>query len=102
MARRVTISTDRRDLFELFEDVVNEKTDKVVIEHRNVAERAVLVRETYVKHLEMLVDTLKRREPPSKPFFLIGSATLLVEPEDVLCDVRRQQIELAAAKRRRL
>lgn len=91
------ISTVRSELFELFEDVIQRRVTKVVIAHRGIAEKAVLVSEAYIARLEALVAAMRPGAGPL-PFALIGSATLVGSPEEVLVDVRAQQAALRAVK----
>ena len=100
MADRRSISTARRQLFDLFDQVTGSEGDRVVIARRNAPKEAVLVSREYLDHLENTTRHLARRA--AKAFSLFGSATLLVPPDDVLRATRQEQAHLRTRKQTRL
>lgn len=100
MSNRHSISTARRQLFDLFDRVTGSEGDRVVIVRRNTPKEAVLVSRDYLDHLETTARRLTARAATS--FSLFGSATLLVPPDDVLRATRQEQARLRARKQAKL
>ncbi|MCI0689408.1 MAG: hypothetical protein L0Y54_19555 [Sporichthyaceae bacterium] len=100
----IPISAVRTRVFELFDEVVERPGRKVVIAHRDRAERAVLVSEAYLAELEARVATLETvvarvsERASAEPFSLIGSARLHSSPDAVLDATRADQAGRAARK----
>ena len=97
--KSITITEARRRLFDLFEEVLERGDAVVAIEHRDRKERAVLVSESYVRSLEARVAALEAKN--GSGFRLIGSATLVGDPDTILDEVRARQAELFEAKLRK-
>jgi len=87
MAKRVNISTARRELPTLFDRVTRRDGERVVIRRRDGGPDAVLVSREYVDSLERTTQELAR----SIPFRLVGSGELLAPVEDALAAMRGQQ-----------
>ena len=100
MANRQSISTARRQLFDLFDRVTAGDGEKVVIVRRNSLKEAVLVSREYLDHLETTTRGLARRAAAG--FSLFGSATLLVPPDDVFRATRQEQARRRARKEAKL
>jgi len=90
------ISRARRELFDLFEQVVSKARARVLIGHRDYDDQAVLISR---KELERLEERARAAETTS-PFALAGTATISGAPEDVLTGVRRRQADLLETKAR--
>jgi PHD/YefM family antitoxin component YafN of YafNO toxin-antitoxin module len=94
MEKHVMISQARRDLFDLFEEVVSKGRTRVLIRHRDSDEQAVLISRKELGRMEARA----RASETAAAFSLAESATIHGAPEDVLTGVRRRQAELEAAK----
>ena len=97
----VPISVARGQLFELVEEVLDGRVDRIALSHRGRAERVVLVRADVLARLEAELAALRARVGP-EPRPLRGLATINAPVEDVLAEVRGRQDALAAAKRQDL
>lgn len=97
MGQRRTISTARRQLFDLFDQVTATDGEKIIIVRRNVPKAAVLVSRDYLEQLETTTRQLTRGG--AEAFSLFGSAALSGSPDDVLRATRREQTRLGARKR---
>lgn len=87
MAKRVNISTARKDLPILFDRVTDREGEKVVIRRRDGGQEAVLVSRSYVEQLE-----LASRRSSGRVFRLLGSGTLLAPGDEVLRVVRAAEV----------
>jgi hypothetical protein len=94
----VPISEARRRLFELVEEVLTGRADRVALSHKGYDERVLLVRARDLTKLEADLAALRGRLGP-EPRPLRGLGRLHVGAEEVLGGVRRRQAALAAAKR---
>jgi hypothetical protein len=94
----VPISEARRRLFELVEEVLTGRADRVALSHRGYADQVLLVRARDLAKLEADLSALRERLGP-EPRPLRGLGTLLVDPDQVLVGVRQRQAALAAEKR---
>ena len=94
----VPISEARRRLFELVEEVLTGRADRVALSHKGYDERVLLVRARDLTKLEADLAALRQRVGP-EPRPLRGLGTLLVDADAVLGGARRRQAALAAAKR---
>jgi hypothetical protein len=94
MRERRTISTARKQLFELFDRVTGNEGERVIIARRTSSKEAVLIAKDYLDHLE----TASRRfaGQAAETFSLFGSATLTTSPDEVLRATRREQARLRA------
>ena len=97
----VPISVARGRLFELVEEVLDGRVDRIALSHRGRAERVVLVRADVLSRLEAELTALRARVGP-EPRPLRGLATITAPVEDILAEVRGRQAGLAAAKRQHL
>ena len=97
----VPISEARRRLFELVEEVLTGRADRVALSHRGYDDQVLLVRARDLAKLEADLSALRERLGP-EPRPLRGLGTLLVDPDQVLVGVRQRQATLAAEKRRAL
>lgn len=88
MAKRVNISTARKELPTLFNRVTSRDGEKVVIGRRDGGPEAVLVSRGYIERLEIA----SPKAPPGKPWSLFGSGTIVGggTVEDVLAEVRAE------------
>lgn len=96
--RAVPISEARRRLFELVEDVLTGRADRVALSHKSYDERVLLVRAHDVTKLEADLAALRERVGP-EPRPLRGIGQLHVDADRVLDGVRRRQAALADMKR---
>jgi hypothetical protein len=94
----VPISEARRRLFELVEEVLTGRADRVALSHRGYDEQVLLVRARDLAKLEADLNALRERLGP-EPRPLRGLGTLLVDPDQVLVRTRQRQAALAAEKR---
>ncbi len=86
MAKRMLISAARKQLFDLFDEVVANSGRRVVIGRRDVTSEAVLIGLNYVEQLE-------RARPGSSTFKLQGSARALTSPELLVEELRAPQAQ---------
>src|ERR687893_433990 len=93
----VPISVARSQLFELVEEVLDGRADRIALSHRGRAERVVLVRADVLARLEAELAALRARVGP-EPRPLRGLATINAPVEEVLAEVRGRQSALAAVK----
>jgi len=93
----IPISFARRRLFELAEDVLTYRSDRVALSHKDYDEQLVLVRASDLAKLDADLAALRKRVG-GEPFSLRGIATLTVDAEDVLKDTRKLQDALWRAK----
>jgi len=93
------ISVARRRLFELVEEVLSGRTDRVALSHRGHAERVVIVRADVFAKLEADLAELRGRTEP-EPRTLLGVATLHGPVDEAVAEVRARQHALAEAKGR--
>jgi len=98
-APAVPISEARRRLFELVEEVLTGRADRVALSHKGYDERVLLVRARDLTKLEADLAALRGRVGP-EPRPLRGLGRLHVAADAVLAGVRGKQAALAAAKRR--
>ena len=96
--KRVMISRARRDLFDLFEEVVAHGRKRVRIGHRDSKAEAVLISKAELDGLEARA----RAAESASPFCLVGSATITGAAEDVLAGTRAQQTALRETKEQAL
>ncbi len=89
MTKNVTISEARAKLFELVDYVTETPDGVVLIRHRDRKERAALVSESQLEYLRISARAQATRRRAA--FRLIGSATLHVDPEEVLQSTRTRQ-----------
>jgi hypothetical protein len=94
----VPISEARRRLFELVEEVLTGRADRVALSHKGYDERVLLVRARDLTKLEADLAALRERVGP-EPRPLRGLARLRVAADEVLTGARRRQAALAAEKR---
>src|SRR5579872_5050123 len=81
----------RAEFFELLENVVANPNLVVLIEHRHLPQRGVLVGEAYleyVRQLERLVRDLLVARAPADSFTLCGTATLNEDLERAIAAMR--------------
>lgn len=103
----VHISAARRQLFDLFESVVQRTRSKVIIERRNRPEKAVLTSEAYLRHLEQQVRDLTHAlsrisEPSPGPYNFLGSVKSDLPVDEILQQGRAEQERLTGEKMARL
>jgi hypothetical protein len=93
-------SEARQEFLQLFEDVVTDAVEGVVITHRDFAEHAMLVSERRVRQLEQRITVAETRLKAQARigFKLIGSGQLLGDPDVFLAELRATQKTLAAAR----
>jgi hypothetical protein len=94
----VPISEARRRLFELVEEVLTGRADRVALSHKGYDERVVLVRARDLTNLEADLAALRERAGPA-PRPLRGLGQLHVAADEVLGSLRARQAALAATKR---
>lgn len=105
MAKTVDISRFRADLFDLFDHVVRQDGNAVVIGRRGHPERAVLTSERYFRAVEQQLEALRKalvtlqQAAPAAQFRLFESGELNVAADQVLARSRARQAELLAQKR---
>lgn len=91
------ISLARGRLFELAEDVLTRRTDRVAISHKDYDEQLVLIRSSDLAKMEDNLEVL-RKGVDRKPFSLRGIATLSADADEILAQIRREQAERWEAK----
>src|SRR5215210_2266531 len=85
-------SEARREFFALLQAVIDDPTEIVLIEHKDLPDPAALVNAPFLMRTLRLVEQLRTRRLSSEPpFRLIGSATLVGSADDVLAEVRAEQ-----------
>ena len=92
----IPISLARGRLFELAEDVLTHRTDRVTMSHREYDEQLVLVRSSDLAKME--ADMAALRKSGAAPFSLRGIGTIIGDPEDVVTETRKRQAVLWEAK----
>lgn len=97
-APAVPISEARRRLFELVEELLTGRADRVALSHKGYDERVLLVRARDLIKLEADLAALREQMGP-EPRPLRGLGTLLVDADAVLGGARRRQAALAVEKR---
>jgi len=108
VAKTVEISKFRSEIFSLFDSVVENEGDTVVIERRGHPMRAVLTSERHLVALHQQLLALRkavatmRQAAGGGKFKLVGSAELQVPPDEVLSKSRGRQAELLSQKRKSL
>jgi hypothetical protein len=100
MRERRTISTARKQLFELFDRVTGNEGERVVIARRTSSKEAVLIAKDYLDHLETASHRFAGHAAGS--FSLFGTATLTTPAGEVLRATRREQARLRARREQRL
>lgn len=92
-------SEARQQFFALLEEVSRDPTGIVLIDHKDLPEPAALVNAPFLlRTLRLLRSLTARQRAAAVPFRLIGSATLVGEPDGVLDEVRERQRALGRAK----
>ena len=91
MSKRMSISEARQKLFELVEYVSTQEEAVVFIEHRDKAEKVVLLSEARLRFLETHVRELKKQK--SSPFNLAGSITSELSDEALEASLKTLQKE---------
>ena len=94
MARRVNISTARKELPRLFDRVTARDGEKVVIRRRDGGKEVVLASLDYVERLEAAA----REVVAASPFRLFGSGTLHAAVEETLASIRAEDAEQLAGR----
>lgn len=101
------ISEFRNHVPEAFDHVIGQRGRMVRVVRRGTAERAVLLSEAYLERLQARVHELQRQLAASlqaraaaQSFRLIGSAELMVPPDEVFSATRAEQAALTVAKQR--
>ncbi len=92
------VTTARAHLYDLVDDVLEGRSARIELSHREHEEHVVLLRKSEIAGLEADLAALRARVGPH-PRPLRGLGSLRVAPDDVLVDVRRKQASLAAEKR---
>ncbi len=95
--RAIPISVARTKLFELAEDVLTYRADRVALSHKDHDEQLVLVRSSDLAKMEADIAALRERAG-IVPHSLRGIMRLNVDADEVLTEVRRRQAELWEAK----
>lgn len=96
-----TATDARQQFFTLLSGVVLDPSEVVLIEHKDLPGRGMLVGEgyrAYVRQLERLVKTLSNRLQPAGSFRLVGTMTLQGSLEDTLGELRTIQGTRSASK----
>jgi hypothetical protein len=96
----VPLTEARKQLFQLVEDLLAGRTDRVALSHRAHEERVLLVRAGDIERMEAELAALRRRSAVSEPQPLWGIATIVGDPETVIDEIRARQRELSDAKMR--
>jgi hypothetical protein len=91
------LSLARSRLFELAEDVLTYRADRVALSHKNYDENIVLVRASDLAKMDADIAALRERVG-IEPQPLRGLMQLNVDADQTLTEVRRQQAELWDAK----
>ena len=105
MDKTVDISKFRSGVFDLFDEVIRRRYERIIVERRGYDARAVLTSERYLADLEGQLERLKsivaklQAGSAGASFRLIGSARLNVGPDEVLSKSRARQAALRARKR---
>jgi PHD/YefM family antitoxin component YafN of YafNO toxin-antitoxin module len=87
MSKRVNISTARKNLPALFDQVTRSDRAKVIIQRRDGEEQAVLVGHSYLERLEIELN----QSAKERPLALIGSARLSSPLVDVVAELRESE-----------
>ena len=91
------ISLARGRLFELAEDVLTYRADRVALSHKDYDDQLVLVRASDLAKMDADIAALRARAG-IEPQPLRGLMRLNVDADDVLTEVRRKQAEFWEAK----
>ena len=97
MPKIITASKARAELFQLMDDVARPGAEAIVIRRRGQSEGVVLVREGYLKLLEMRASQADIRTA-GKPFKLMGSIRVNGDVEESLRKSREEQAQFRNAK----
>ena len=92
------VTTARSHLYDLVDDVLEGRSARIELSHREHEEHVVLLRKSEIEGLEADLAALRARVGPQS-CALRGLGSLRVAPDDVLVRVRRKQAMLAAEKR---
>jgi len=96
----VPLTEARKTLFQLVEDLLAGRTDRVALSHRAHEERVLLVRASDVERMEAELAALRRRSAVSEPRPLRGYATVIGDVEEFLAESRAEARSRAEAKMR--
>jgi hypothetical protein len=91
------LSLARGRLFELAEDMLTYRADRVALSHKDYDDQLVLVRASDLAKMDADIAALRERAG-IEPQPLRGLMRLNVAPDDVLVEARREQAELWEAK----
>jgi hypothetical protein len=94
VVKTLKVSEVRRQIYDLFAEVTESPRTRVVIEHRDARQAAVLISAEELARLERRA----RAATGNESFKLAGSARLQGDPLTVLQDVRADQRTRAADK----
>lgn len=86
----VPLTEARARLFQLVEDLLECRTDRVALSHRAHEERVVLLRAGDVERMEAELAALRRRSAVSEPRPLYGCMTSTEPVEEILADIRAE------------
>ena len=86
----VPLTEARKQLFQLVEELLTGRRDRVALSHRGHEEQVVLLRAAEVERMEAEIAALRRRSAVSEPRPLWGIATIVGDPETVLTEIRAE------------
>jgi hypothetical protein len=96
----VPLTEARKQLFQLVEDLLAGRTDRVALSHRAHEEHVLLVRATDVARMEAELAALRRRNAVSEPRPLYGYMTVDGDVDEIIAENRSRQNALFEAKMR--
>jgi hypothetical protein len=86
----VPLTEARARLFQLVEELLTGRRDRVVLSHREHEEQVVLLRIGDVERMEGELAALRRRNAVSEPRPLWGIATIVGDPETIVEEIRAE------------
>ena len=86
----VPLTEARARLFQLVEELLTGRRDRVALSHRGHEERVVLLRAGDVDRMEAELAALRRRSAVSEPRPLYGCMTSTEPVEEILADIRAE------------
>jgi hypothetical protein len=87
----VPLTEARVRLFQLVEDLLAGRTDRIALSHRAREEQVLLVRASDIERMEAELAALRRRSAVSEPRPLWGIATLVGDPETIIDEIRAEE-----------
>ena len=96
----VPLTEARKQLFQLVDDLLVGRTDRVALSHRGHEEQVVMLRARDVERMEAELAALRRRSAVSEPRPMHGSMTVVGDVEEIIADIRSEANARFEAKMR--